>query len=38
MDLAKMLVFGLGSQAIVITRHALHEAVLEAVREYANRF
>ncbi len=37
MDLAKMLVFGLGSQGIVVAPHALQEAVLEAVREYANR-
>jgi predicted DNA-binding transcriptional regulator YafY len=37
MELAKMLVFGLGSQAIVIEPHGLHEAVVEAAREFCGR-
>jgi predicted DNA-binding transcriptional regulator YafY len=37
-DLAKMLVFGLGSQAVVVEPRSLHDAVVAAAREYCDRF
>jgi predicted DNA-binding transcriptional regulator YafY len=37
-ELAKMLVFGLGSQATVVEPQSLHDAVVAAAREFCQRF
>jgi predicted DNA-binding transcriptional regulator YafY len=37
MELAKMLVFGLGTQAVVVEPRGLYEAVLEAAREFCGK-